>query len=332
MRNYLLYITFIVFALTFSSCEKEETPVTLPPASGVLVNNVHLGTNYTMQVFVDLDAGITGSFPNDAWDLAFDCGSDQTIQLNGGNYALIAFANSTSFSAIADYTALKWYWDEACGLKDSLALTNWQHKHDSVFIIDRGMQYKDPERYFQFKLEMEDASSYKIIVADASGKNSKEHIILKDANKRFVYFSFANGGQYKNTEPDKTNWDLCFLAYRWIYYEFTPPLLYRVTGAYINNEYISVASDSVNAVYNKVEAVDFAGKNFSGERDAIGYDWKVPIFSGANVTYRTRDYMVYFIRKKQAREADKLYKLHFIDFYDDKGNKGSPAFEMKRLQ
>lgn len=332
MRSYLIYIVSIVLAISFSSCEKEEKPIILPPATGALMNNIHLGTNYTTQVYVDLEQGIAGSFPNETWDLAFDCGNDNFIQVNGGNYALIAFTNSTSFSTVANYAELRWYWDEACGLKDSLALSNWEAKKDSVFVIDRGTQYKDPERYFQFKLEMAGSSSYKITVADASGKNSREHLIAKDGNKRMVYFSFANGGEYKNIEPAKTAWDLCFLAYRWIYYEFNPPLLYRVTGAYINNEYISVASDSIHTTYSKVEAGDFTSKNFSGKRDAIGYDWKVPIFSGANVTYRTRDYVVYFIREKQAHAADKLYKLHFIDFYDDKGNKGSPAFEVKRLQ
>lgn len=332
MRCKLNQVIFILLAIAFASCEKEETPVKLPAASGALVNSIHLGTDYTTQVYVDLEAGISGTIPNESWDLAFDCGTDNTIGINGGSYALIAFANSTSFGAIKDYNALTWHWDEANGLKDSLALSNWQQKKDSVFIIDRGIQYKGADRYFQFKLEMTEASSYKLIMADGAGQLVKEHLIAKDNNKRQVYFSFANGGSYKNIEPDKTKWDLCFLPYRWIYYEFTPPLLYRVAGTYINNEYISVAADSTNVEYNKVEAGDFAAQTYSNERDAIGYDWKVPIFSGSNVTYRTRDFVVYFIRKKQAGLPDKLFKLHFIDFYDDKGNKGSPAFELKRLQ
>lgn len=320
----------VLMLLALAGCEQPETPVTLPPATGQLLR-VEMGNTYGEQIYVDLEQGKTGAFPNASWDLAFDCGSDHSVFINGGNTALLALGSDTTFRTDVVYANLTWRWDEACGKKDSLAMTNWWLRGDSVFIIDRGQQYKDPERFFQFKIR-QDGPDYRLVMADSKGQHVQTHLVKADPSKRLVYFSFADGGQYRNIEPDKNLWDICFLKYRWIYYEFNPPLLYNVAGIYINDERLSVSVDSTSVSFDQVQQGDFDGRIFSSNRDAIGYDWKVPVFKGTDVAYRTRDYVTYFVRKKQSGQNDQLIKLRFLDFYSSTGEKGSPAFELKRLR
>lgn len=332
MRNLFQILALSLTCFVLGSCEKEEVPVTLPEATGQLIK-FNVGKDYNSQVYVDLEQGVVKSFNNNEWDLAFDCGDDNFIQINGGNNVLIAMnTTSTDLNDKINKSGLKWKWDEANGWNDSLALTGWQKRADSIYFIDRGMTYKSPERYFQFKVSQLGNDSYKITFTNEHGEELKEHIITKDRSKTLVYFSFLNGGEFKNIEPDKSQWDLCFLSYRWIYYEFNPPLLYRVVGTYINNHYLSVTADSTGKAFENIEAADFDRQQFSTDRDAIGFDWKVPLFQGTDVSYNTRQYVSYYVRKKQSGLPDKLYKIRFIDFYDDKGVKGSPAFEVKRLR
>jgi hypothetical protein len=330
MKTSFNILMVILLALVVTGCEKPETPVTLPPATGRLFS-VQMGSTYASQVYVSLESGIVKSFPNETWDLAFDCGNDNFIQINGGNTALIAYANTTDFSDNIDYKNQQWHWDAANGMNDSLALSHWELRNDSIFLIDRGQQYAESERYFQFRIK-QNGQAYELTVANHKGSLAGSHTITKDASKNLVYFSFANGGEYKNIEPDKTAWDICFLKYRWIYYEFNPPLLYNVAGIYTNTGYMSVSVDSTGVSFDKIQAEDFDARSYSQNRDAIGFDWKVPIFKGTDVTYRTRDYVSYYVRKKQHGTSDQLYKIRFLDFYDDKGVKGTPAFEVKRLR
>lgn len=330
MKNPVNILITVIAAMAFASCEQPEIPVTLPPATGRLLS-VEMGNTYANQIYVNLESGVVKSFPNESWDLAFDCGNNNFIQINGGNTALVAYANTKEFTDNIDYKNQKWRWDAANGMNDSLALSGWELRRDSIFLIDRGQQYTEPERYFQFRIS-KSGPVYELTVADSKGKQINTHTITKDPAKNLVYFSFANGGEYKNIEPDKTAWDICFLKYRWIYYEFNPPLLYNVAGIYTNTGYMSVSVDSTGVPFDKIEVSDFDSRIFSPNRDAIGFDWKVPIFKGTDVTYRTRDYVSYYIRKKQHNTTDQLYKIRFLDFYDDKGVKGTPAFEVKRLR
>lgn len=333
MRNLLPLL--IPGLIIFSSCEKEETPVTLPPRDlSVQMMSVNMGLEYDKQIFVDLVSGKQNTTDNNLWDLSFDA-SPMGFQvfMNGGKNVLIANSGFTQFNTISNPSSLLWRWDESSGKPDSIVLGKWcnwntRQTFDSVYVIDRGLGKDKPDNFFQFKIKAVDANRYLISVADLNGQFLYDSDIKKDASKNLVYFTFANGGSALNIEPQRHQWHFTFLRYRWIYYEFNPPLLYQVCGVHLNRHLVEVAVDSTLNFYD-IKLSDGLNQSYSDRRDMIGFEWKYPDFTPNGVRYRTRNYINYFIREKNSGH---IYKLRFLDFYDDAGNKGSPRFEYQLLK
>lgn len=319
---------------TLTSCEKEETPVTLPPKpANVSLMTVELGSDYQKQVFINLETGKETEVPMDCWDLAFEASaSGKLIYMNGGNNVLIACVGYGDFKSGFNLNALKWRWDAASGLPDSLVLSRCFNgvtklSLDSVYIINRG-KGNTPDNFYQFKLVSVSESEYVIKIADLNGQQETIKSIPKDPSKLHVYFSFDNGGKALNFEPEKSNWHFCFLRYRWVYYEFNPPLLYQVTGVYTNTSFVDVAVDSTMDFYT-IQYPNVSGLPYHSRRDIIGYDWKTPDFKPTGVEYIVRKHVNYIVRENGTKNT--TYKLRFIDFYNDQGVKGTPRFEMQRI-
>lgn len=335
MLKSLHYISLLLFILLAASCEKPETPIALPASEGKKFE-FDLGDDYNNQVYVNLESGKVKTVLSTSWDLAFDCGLEsRNIYMNGGKTTLIAETEDYPFFVPVHRDLLKWQWDAADGRHDSLVLSNWcdifGNGHSRTYVIDRGQAYPDDERYFQFKLIGTNLHYYHIVFANMQGLNVQSFDIPRDPMKNQVYFSFGNGGEVLNFEPETSSWDFCFLRCRWIYYEFNPPLLYSVAGTQINSQTISVAIDSTLA-FKDVGVAHFSNYQFHSKRDALGFDWKLPVFKPTGVTYRTRDYVTYLIRKKTGHYPEQYYKLRFIDFYSTQGDKGHPVYELVRLK
>ena len=331
-RNTFVFVMMAVFAFIFSSCEKKEQPIELPKGNdSIQLESVSLGANYDKQIFVNLETKQTTVIENNSWDLYFDSSPQGfMIYMNGGKGVLVAKTNSINFTDCSITTNYKWQWDAADGLTDSVVLSNWCNKtslstNDSVYIIDRGASITDPSRFMQFKIVSVNATKYVLQIADINGGNMHYFTVLKDPLKTNVYLSFDNGGTYLNFEPNKNNWQVCFLRYRWVYYQFNPPLLYTVTGAYLNTANYEAAVDSSmkfeNITYNNSMPLQY-----NSNRDAVGFDWKVYNFTTGR--YTARNYVNYILRPKT---PGKLFKFRFIDYYDEMGLKGTPKFEVQGM-
>ncbi|MES2560259.1 MAG: HmuY family protein [Bacteroidota bacterium] len=330
MKLLLNIFLLVGFVSLLTSCEKEETPVVLPtkPADVKLIG-VDMGKDYLNQIFVNLQTGQTTAINYQSWDLAFDASSEGIdIFQNGGKNIVIASSGHTKFQHKQPTENLKFKWDEASGKTDSIVLKNVKKNGkstDSVYIINRGLA----KELLQFQIVSIDDDKYVLDYSDMENTYVKRVHIVKDKTKANVYFSFDNGGTYLNFEPAQTDWHICFLRYRWIYYEFNPPLPYLVTGTFINNHFVTAAVDSSMAFYNITKA-NALPLQFKNQRDVIGFDWKSPDLGNlSNVKYTIRNYVTYFIREKEA--PYQLYKMRFIDFYNAQGVKGSPQFEVQPL-
>ena len=318
--------------LFISSCEKIEKPYKLPPkpAEDIKVIQLNLGENYESQVFLDIfdSMPIKSTLKCADWDLSFESKANGfRITLNGGTGVLIANTGKTKIERVNDPEYLHYSWDDASG-GDSLALINWCNhnmmSYDSVYVIDRGVQKQDPYRYYQFKILAVSPFGYLLEIGDIRGKNIKQIEVPKNPLKINTYFNFGEGiPKVLDFEPNKRDWNFCFLRYRWIYYEFNPPLLYTVTGIFINNENISVAVDSTMQ-FEKITLKDLIPLDFHNRRDIIGFDWKNYDF--LNGRYKTREYVNYIIKTKEVQP--RYFKLRFTDFYSPEGLKGSPKFEL----
>ena len=286
-------VLILLIAFIFASCEKEEKPLVLPPKDdAVKMGSAIMGEHYTTQVFVNLSTGQQWAVDNNAWDIQFESSADgYLVTMNGGKGVLIGNCGTKVFKDIGSHN-ITMKWDRSSGMKDSLVLGNWANSqrktYDSIFLIDRGIS--EPERFFQFRISSVDAYKYKLTVSDFDGNHIRLVTIPKDPTRQHVYFSFALGGKILNPEPPKEDWHLCFLRYRWVYYEFVPPLLYTVVGIHINNNLVRVAVDST-LKFSEIKKVSLSSMSFRDTRDVMGYDWKVPVFSGTTVKYVCRKYV-----------------------------------------
>jgi hypothetical protein len=136
--------------------------------------------------------------------------------------------------------------------------------------------------------------------------------------------SLNGTGSIVSIEPPKEEWDLIFTQFTNIFYDEDPPLPYLVTGCIINRNVVEVCQ-----VYDKdFEAItieDIDKCPFSKNINTIGYDWKIYDFdTGQYKVYSNQNYII-------KSTEDKYYKLHFIDYYDQQGNKGTPTFEFQEL-
>ena len=330
---HILGISMLLVAL--ASCEKEEKPIVLPGKSdSAFLMSATMGEQYKTQVFVNIKTGQTWSVDNDSWDLQFESDEDGfLINMNGGKKVLIGTSGGKSIKSLSGRIIIM-RWDNSSGMRDSSVLGNWMDpfdhiSRDSVYVIDRGENNRPYEQGYQFQVKSVNSERYVLRIANLDGSDIHDVEIPKDHEKLHVNFSFSNGGQVLNFEPEKNDWHFCFTRYRWIYYEFTPPLLYNVCGIHINTSKIDVAVDSIQK-FESITRLSMAGMHFKNTRDAMGYDWKVPDFSNpTGVKYNARSYVNYVLLDR--RDLSQIYKIHFIGFYDVHGMKGSPQFEVEKV-
>jgi hypothetical protein len=64
---------------------------------------------------------------------------------------------------------------------------------------------------------------------------------------------------------------------------------------------------------------------YSDAVDILGYDWKE--FNFDLGTYTIESDRIYLLRNSEGI----FWKLHFIDFYTQNGEKGAPMFELQEL-
>ena len=128
-----------------------------------------------------------------------------------------------------------------------------------------------------------------------------------------------------NIEPAKNSWDLVFTQYTHLFTNNTETPAYLVTGIltnYLNN--VMVAIDSTT-LFDEINLDLISSYNFSNDQDGIGYNWKR--YDLENQVYTVNSEITYIIKDL----SNRYFKMHFIDFYNDLGEKGYPKFEIQEL-
>ncbi|MCC6447711.1 MAG: HmuY family protein [Chitinophagaceae bacterium] len=163
---------------------------------------------------------------------------------------------------------------------------------------------------------------YTIRVADINGDNDREMTIPKNDNYNFQFLFLNPTEKLIDAEPIKTDWDIVFTQYTHVFYDMNPPTPYLVTGC-LTNRYETMALMDSTTSYENINYEYAITKILSTEINTIGYTWKVY----SQDVYITNPKLNYIIRTQDGA----YYKLHFIDFYDSNGNKGTPTFEYQKL-
>ncbi len=320
-KNKLIFLFFLFF-----SCEKNEIPI-VPHNSGEIISRqIELAPNYQNQVYYSLknDIVISTNLKTD-WDIAFESSSQgYNILLNSSTFSQMTVVENISFEEMTEVIDPEWNWDSPKGISYGTAIGDARISN-SVYIIDRGYDINGVLRgYKKISIDTITNNYYNIRYANLDNTDMYTIQINKNDNINFIYLSFEIN-DIVNIEPNKNTWDLLFTQYTHIFNEGTEPPSYLVTGVltnYLNN--IEVAIDT-NRLFLDIDYNMLMEYNFSSFQDVIGYDWKNYNLDDQSYTvdpdknYIIKDYQGYY------------FKIHFVDFYNNLGEKGYPRFEFQQL-
>lgn len=326
-----VYTAWFLLALFCSSCMPEDTAVA-PYDRGMLRSHtIALEPNYQRQVYMDLESNRTvGHSLITDWDIAFtSADTGFAIALNTARFMAVADMGAVEFSSVQSAGKPQWRYDAPTGNADSTAIGTWWEQRagavvslQHVYIIDLGVDALGKKLgYKKMMLVGATPTAYTLRFAALDGSNEHTATVERSASHKCVGFSFSTASAVLNEKP-MAQWDIVFTRYTHVFYEpdFKP---YSVTGVLLNNG-VAVAVDSVRQ-FEDMTARDTASYALSSARDAIGYGWKT--YSLDEGKFTVHQYITYIIRDRKGF----YYKLRFIDFYDNNGNKGFPTFDYQTL-
>jgi len=333
-------LTILILAIPvflFTSCFKEDEPVTPHVPGNYITDTVALTDNYINQVFynlLDSNAVITNN--KDSWDLGFESSpGGWRVILNSSCFMKSAFLSDQEFGFPVDTTGADWLFNPSDGSADSLAIGRWFSVNgddtigtNRLLLLDRGIDAIGNERgWAQLVIDSLSNGTYYFRVASFNGSNARSFSISKKWNVNNVLFSINNPSA-EITEPGSTSWDLLFTQYTTLLYtDVGDPYPYLVTGVLLNPVIVEVAVDSITP-FAEIDFEKAQTMTFTRQADRIGYDWKIYDFNAG--TYTVDSDKIFIIRDTKGF----IYKLRFTGFYKfnmNKLEKGFPSFEYQKL-
>ncbi len=322
MKNLIGFLLVLFFA----SCEKAETPVAPHAPGDITANTMVMGTLYADQIWYNIETKTEVARNNRTiWDLAFDCSDNGFhILLNSANRMQSVLTLDSNLASVTDTLGLDFTWDSHTGNLDSTAIGIWQNT-TNLYIIDRGRdEYGKSLGLAKVIFDSLIDSTYYFRFSDFKDTQWTNASVIKDNAYTHRYFSFDKGGKTVMVAPPKTEWDFCFTQYTYIYYDLNPMVAYLVTGVQLNRN-TPFSFQVWDKPFADISSADILKYPSSNRIDNIGYNWKMYDFdAGYYVTKPSKNYIL-------RAQSGKMFKIHFLDWYNDKGEKGTASFESSEL-
>ena len=335
MKRFFTGLLLLILAVSLSSCFKEDEPIAPHLPGSAETDTIPMSYNYKFQVYFNLDSGIIVSqnLKTDS-DLGFECSpSGWKIILNTADFMKAADLGVVPFGQAQDTAHVTWKFDKSDGNPDSLAFGTWYQvvngdtvSNNHVYLIDRGFdENANPLGLYQVIFDSLANRKYYFRFASIEGGNTFSGVVSKDETVNYLYYTFSTGGSVKRMEPSKDNYDLLFTQYTTLLYtDIGEPYPYLVTGVLTNRNNVEVAIDTVHE-FSTITLSQSLDLQFSKALDAIGYEWKSYDFeTGA---YTVNSNKTYIIRNNSGVS----FKLRFVGFYSNTGEKGYPVIEHQPL-
>ncbi len=335
-RKHIVIFTLSLMLILTACFEKDE--MVPPHTPGDEISYEFEKSMYTSQAFFDLSSNIVRTEnENGVWTIKFGAqAGDWHIGINSADYwGVYPSGTSIEESVPTNPPVENWIFDHSSGDPDSSAFAGWVlfSEEDTVYSEDiyllgkyDGISYR-ASFATQF-LEVND-QGYRFRLKTWPSGEWDEYQVLKDEFFNYIYFSAPEKLVVPEIEPELNNWDLLFTQYGSILFtDEGIPTPYYVRGVLINRFSVSVSVDSVKA-FQDISFEDLAAYQFSTLQDVIGYEWKdveVDMTSGTAV-YTVRPGITYIIRDTDGF----FFKMRFISYYNDLGEKGFPVIEHAQL-
>ena len=319
----------LIMALAFQSCFKKEKMLPANPRG----DTIPMTENYLYQLYFNLDSGkVIKSNVKTLSDLGFECsGKGWHVLLNTSDFMKAADLGEVAFGQVHDTLGVTWTFDKSDGNPDSTGIGRWftisgsdTISNNHVYIINRGMdELGNDLGLYQVIFDSLKNNTFYFRHAPLKGGIIVSGAVHKQPSVNFVWYSIKSGVTW-NLEPPKATYHLLFTQYTTLLYDGTIPYPYLVTGVLTNRMGLEVAMDTLHA-FSSITRDIASGFTYSTNLDAIGYNWKYYSFKTGGYTLSLKN--CYVIRNN----AGLLYKLHFIGFYNLKGQKGYPVIEYEHL-
>ena len=315
-----------IISILLFGCEKEELPVA-PATSQALTAG--MGDDYANMLYFNINTGLfVKQLPHTGYDLQFESAEDgKYIFLNSSNFMFVRNMGVVSFEQVTDTAGSNpWRYDYPTGLASRSAIGNWFKADGSskneVYLINRGYDELGKELGLS-KIQVIGVTNkaYTLRVGTLDNSLDTTVAISKNEDINKIQFSISSLG-IEDIEPNKNDWHLHFTQYT--DYDITDDgdtIPYLVRGALINPVTVAVARLD-NTDFSSIALQDVLNLDYSEDVNAIGYDWKA--FSLDTGIYEVVPDVVYILRE----QSGNYYKLRFVDYYNDAGEKGFAKFEI----
>lgn len=332
-------LLILLSAIMLTSCFSEDEVVTPQKPGDVETVVIEMLPEYTLQTWYSFEEGILSVNERNVWDLAMSTRpGDYTLWLNTSLFMYAAHTGIYDFETPVQTQGREWIFDESTGREGGNAIGRWWEEsgkqyraNNEVILIDRGVDDDGISRGF-LKIQPQIdplTGEVTIRIAKPDGSDKREFAFPRDETRRFVTLSFDRGYSDPQIEPPADKWELLFTTYTTtLFTDIGEPYPYLVNGVLLNDTVVMAAPDTTRP-FAQIDRAYAETLWLKHERDAIGYDWKDvngDVTSG-NITYTVDSEKVYIVRNRQGY----LYKMRFIDFYNNQGKKGYPTFEFQRL-
>ena len=301
---------------------------------------IEMSPEYSYQSYFDLSKGeVVAVNDRTEWDLALSTSADNySLYLNTSIFMKAAHTGIFDFSVPVSTAGRDWKFDASNGNPDENAIGKWWIEDEKgvssngeVILIDLGIDVEGFQRGFlKIQPTIDPVNGeVSIRVAKPNGTNERIFGVPRNTAQDLVTLSLETGYSDPQPVPSPDKWDLLFTTYTTLLFtDLGEPYPYLVNGVLLNDTLIMAAMDKT-VPFVEIDREMADSLTLSGQKDVIGYTWKEANgdMASGNVTYTIRTNWSYIIRDSKGL----LYKLRFIDFYNDKGIKGYPTFEYQKL-
>ena len=311
----------LILGLFLVSCHKEEIAVPPHDSGDATEVQVEMGEDYRYQLFYDLEENeIVSSNDKIDWDLGFESSANGWHIVLNSSRGMAVHRGSGAFADITSEVGLTWDWDTPDGNPDSTAIGDWQ-TDNGLYVIDMGYDHTGAHLgYKKMRVNSVTASDYIIEFGDLTDVVAQTTTISKNTNYVITHFKFGIGEV--SIAPASEAWDLLFTQYTHLFYD--PLNAYLVTGVLLNRSN-TTATHISNKPFTDVTYDDVIGLTYSDDLNYIGYEWKE--YDYTNAIYTVDPTINYIVHTSEGY----FYKLHFVDFYNNMGEKGYPKLEVQQL-
>ena len=337
-----IYISLILLVISLAGCEKEEPLYTAPEVPiGTQSTSFFMGENYENQLWFEFSTQKTASNPFGLWDIGFSMNETNKIIINSGKHSAfnVTSIDNVDFKDLTsiDISKFQWRFDNPNGHVDSLAFSGWCKNYslgkaepfNRLYIINRGADSLGNKKFIKLKMMGREGNSYHFKWAVLSDTAATHDVYIQTNNNyNYCYYNFGIEKEVQNEPLNRDNWDLMITTYKQVVKDETlgQTMPYILRGVLTNPNKVKVIELNNKIPFDQIDLTYAKALVFSNYLNEIGYDWKTWSLSANKYTINQNKVFIILDAKGN------YFKMRFVDFYNDLGEKGYPKIAWELLK